>query len=196
MSGFYLQTAQAVSPLTRAEAKSYVKLPSSVLEDDALIDALIAFVTDYAEGYVNRALRQQDWTLSLSEFPDSICLFKLRVLEPADITSIEHYVNGSLVAVDQSTYYLANRTLYDEILLVDGEAWPTDTDTREASVEVKFVSKAEFNVVDRMKPGMLRHLAYAYENRGDYEGSSSGLSNPGKASGAHVIYDPMRIPRV
>ena len=94
--------------------------------------------------------------------------------------------------VASSVYYLKHLTQLDEILLVDGEDWPTDTDEREQAITIEFTAKAYTQGLDRFNNAVMRFVAYLYENRGDCTCDDESAS----ASGASLILGQLRIARV
>jgi len=192
---FYELTRKANSPVDLAEMKSYLKIPTSVTLDDDLLSTLIDIATDYAEKYTGRDVRANRWTLFLDEFPSRICLRRDRVNK---IISITRLVSTVATAVTASTYYIKRATQVSEILLMDGEDWPTDQDIIEHSIEVLFQTEANPLHQEGILGGIFKHVAFMYENRGDCPpplgiGSSTDAA---VSSGATMLYDYARIARV
>ena len=80
---------------------------------------------------------------------------------------------------------------YSEILLNEGQDWPTDTDDREQAIEIEFVTKAA-ECIAQIKQAMLMHIAALYFNRGD----CPDIEDAAKGSGALHLYDLVSIPRL
>lgn len=183
----YELVAYAASPVLLATAKSYMRVTSTT--DDAFIQSLIDTVTAWSESYTGRQFRENTWQLLLDEFADRIDINKTPIKE---ITSITHIVSGVPVIVDASTYYLKQLTQLGEVLLVDGQDWPTNTDEREQAIVVYFTTKAYTRALDRFSQAVLMFVTYLYENRGDCSCDSGSAS----ASGASLILGQFRIDRV
>ena len=193
MSQFYERTKKAKTPVKLDDVKSYLKLPAATGPDDDLIQTLIDAATDFAEKYTGRELRKNTWKVFLDAFSDRICLRK----DPVDsITSVQRLVSGTLTTVATSVYYLKNNQQFSEVLLQDGQTWPSDVDEREHAIEIVFVTKAH-RCLDQVVTGIYRHVAFLYENRGDCDPTGFGVSTDAATqSGATKLYDQVRIARV
>ena len=127
MSQFYERTKKANTPVKLADVRSYLKLPAAAGPDDALLETLIDSATDFAEKYTSRDLRKNRWKVFLDAFQDRICLRR----DPINsITSVQRLVSGTLTTVAASTYYLKSNQQFSEVLLENGQTWPTDVDEK------------------------------------------------------------------
>ena len=103
-----LDLVRTVAPsaplLTVAEAKAHMVVEHA--SDDALIEALIAAVTDHLDGYagvLGRALIQQTWALHLETLGRGPIVLPLPPL--IDVTSIAYVSpSGSAEILDPATY--------------------------------------------------------------------------------------------
>jgi len=186
VSQFYELTAPAVSPLSVADAKTYLKVTTTA--DDTLITSLVDVVTQYGEKYTGREFRANAWKLTIDDFADRIEICKNPV---ASITSIKYTVSGVLTDILSSVYYLKKTTQAALILLKENQSWPEDLDDIEAGIEIVFVTAAYSLASSQISHALKRHLSYLYMNRGDCD-----IKDAGKKSGAHDIYDQFRISRV
>lgn len=185
MSDLYRLQAAGVAPVTLAEAKAYMRVASTA--DDALLGSMLLAVTKWGENYTGKEFRANTWKLFTDCFQNRIALNRAPV---ASITTVQHVVGGTLATVPDATYYLKKNLRNAEVLLQDGEAWPTDTDPREQAVEIVFVTEA-LDSMDIVKIAILHHLAYWYANRGDCS-----CEQAVEESGAIILYDPFRTSRV
>ena len=180
-------------PVDVATAKSYMRVSTTV--DDSLIQLFLDGATDYAEKYTGREFRVNRWSLFLDDFPARICLRR----DPVDsIVKITRLVSGVATTVAAAVYYIKRSTQFTEVLLNEDQEWPSDQDDIEHSIEVNFETKVH-RCVDQVKLGILRHVAFMYENRGDCDPIEvgSGVSHDSAAqSGATKLYDQIRISRV
>jgi uncharacterized phiE125 gp8 family phage protein len=183
--------------MTVDEAKVYLRVAGSA--DDALIQLLLEAATEYAESYTRRELRANTWTLSLDEFGDEDCGDRISIRRDpvASVTSVTRLVLDVATVFASSNYYLKRLQQRSQIVLVDGADWPDDTDDREQAIVVTFVT-APHRALEQIKVGILRHLAYLYENRGDCGDCSSDVvrATSAHASGAAALYDQHRVARV
>ncbi len=198
----YQLESQSKVPVTLAVAKSYLKLPPSVTADDDLVTLYLSAATDFAEHYMGRDLRDKTWTLFLDTFPERIALRRF----PVDsITSIRYLDDvtptPSQQTVASSVYFLKHNVQISEVLLDIDQIWPIDVNCKEGTVEVLFVTVGDAGrggngteYKDQSHTGILRHVAYLYENRGDCDPSSAASS--AKLSGATFLYDQFRVVRV
>ncbi len=174
-------------PITLKRAKEYLKLESANDSDNSTIQDMIATVIQHGERYVGRDFRPKTWVLTLDGFVDRICLRKSQV---ASITSVKYLVSGTLTSIATSVWYLKKGYEFSEILLKDGQTWPTDIDTIEAGIEIIFVTETP-RYIEQYKIGALEHLAYLYQNRGDCD-----VGVAARKSGATEKYDQGRIQRI
>ena len=190
MSDYYERTdVETGAPVSLSTAKSYLRLPSEEHPDDDLIQLLLDVATDAAEMYTGRELRANTWSLKIDEFDDRICLRKERV---DAITSVTRKVADVDTAVASTVYELEHNPIDTELITTPDESWPTDQDDGEHRIEIIFTTKAT-RYVAQAKLGILRHVAFLYENRGDVDPSQK--SNAIMESGAGRIYDQFRIER-
>ena len=200
MSDFYSLKAAGPIPVTLAEAKPYLKIPSTIEADDDFITSLLESAADFAEKYTGRELRANTWTLFLDVFSDRICLRRDPI---ASITSVKFLDDTSPTAVQRtvpaSTYYLKKGVQASEILLQPDQEYldeltpATTLNEREQSIEIEFLTEA-YRCLAQAKTGILRHFAFLYENRGDCDPENA--ADSAKRSGASILYDSLRIARV
>ncbi len=189
-------------PLDVNYVREYLKCPSTL--DDEYISNLIRMATQYGETFTGRDLRASTWTLWLDVFPLRIVLRRSPV---ASVTSVNRMVSSVLTPVTSADYYLKKSIRYSEVLLdsTGSGAWPDDVDDNEDSVNVIFVTEAYPNA-SVYQTAMLKHIAFAYENRGDTPIPVTGNSDRASggmlgyegalASGAIGLYQQIRIPRI
>lgn len=187
MADLYELVTPGGDPISvKSLVKPYLRVEHD--DDDELIKLMVRESVQNAERYTGQSLRPQVWKLTIDEFADRICLRRSPV---AAITTIQYLVSGSLVTIDDSVYYLKmGGPAFSEVLLSDGETWPTDIDEIEHGIEITFTTVAVQNL-DQMKAALLKAIAYHYENRGDCDAEDAA-----KKSGATAQYDQIRIERV
>lgn len=182
----YQQVSVTASPVSLAVMKSYLKI--TVTADDVLIQSMIDAATEWGEKYTGRDFRAITWDLLLDRFTDRI---ELRRDPVATITTVKHLVSGSFVTVPAATYYLKKLVQSSEILLNEDQEWPTDTDNREQTIEIQFVTegyRCQESIIDAIE----RHVAFWYRNRGD----CPDVKGSAERAGVTVIYNQFRISRV
>lgn len=86
-----LLAGPAAEPLTRAEAKAYLRIDHDA--EDALIDALVAAARRLVEAATGRALMDQTWRLTLDAWP-------LRGIIPAPVSPVRAILSAAVLAAD------------------------------------------------------------------------------------------------
>lgn len=172
-------------PIKVKEAKDYLKIDGEV--DTKLLQDMIATVVQFAERYTGRDLRENTWKLVIDCFKDRTLLRKSEI---ASVISVKYTLLGTLTTIATSVWYLKQGHQFSEILLKDGQVWPTDLDEIEAGIEIIFLTQIPRNIT-QMKVGILEHLAFLYQNRGDCDEDEAA-----RKSGATEKYDQGRIQRI
>ena len=150
-------------PISLASAKEYLKVDTSA--DDNFILSVIEAVTIFAERHTGRDLRTNNWFAYADEFETSMELRK-RPIEGID--SVSYIYDGNVLTVADTVYELNKNILYACLQLKTGQSWPTLVDVVPDAVRISFNTFADRKTPD-VKLCMLKHIAYAYENRGDDE---------------------------
>lgn len=182
----YELTTPGELPFDLKYAKDYLKNKDITTDDDILQDMIVAVVQS-AERYTGRDLRAKTWKLINDCFEDRTLLRRSQV---ASITSIQYTLLGTLTAIATSVWYLKKGYQFSEILLKENQSWPTDLDDIEAGIEIVFLTSIP-RYIEEYKSGLLRHLAYFYQNRGDCD-----IDSAIKKSGAFESYNHGRIARI
>lgn len=178
-------------PVSLAEMKACLKLPKGDSPEDNFLALLLeASTADVEKALGRREIRARTWTLLQDDFEDRICLRRDPV---ASITSVERLVSGTFTTVASSVYYLKQSPHFSEILVADGQEWPSDADTIEHRVRVVFVT-APHRCTDIAKAAIKRHVTFMHQNRGDCDPANS--RDALEASGAEGLLSRLTIKRV
>ncbi|MFS8039226.1 hypothetical protein ACI7BZ_20075 [Xanthobacter sp. AM11] len=102
-----LLAGPAAEPLTRAEAKAFLRIDHAA--DDALIDALVMAARRRVEVETGRALMTQSWRFRLDAWP-------LRGLVPTPLSPVREILGATVAAADGSAVALPAGAL---VLLAD-----------------------------------------------------------------------------
>lgn len=159
-----LITAAAALAVSLVEAKAHLRV--TVVDDDALINALITAATETAEQMTGRALMPQIWELTLDAFPAA---FELTRTPVASVTSLK-YTNsaGVLTALDGAAYTLDTASDFGPAYVVPayGLAWPAARDQVNA-VALRFVAgyASAAAVPEPIKAWIKLQVGAMYENR-------------------------------
>lgn len=117
-----VKTAPAGEPLTRAEAKTHLRVDSDITDQDGLIDGLIIAAREYVENYCRRSLVQRTLELRLDCFPGQILLPRGPVIS---LTSVKYLDNsGVLTTVDSSIYQTDLYSMPARVMPVFGSIFP------------------------------------------------------------------------
>lgn len=183
---------QGPPPVTLAEAKAHLKLGTDA--DDDLLSLLVNACSEAAEKYAGRELRVNTWTLVVDAFEDRI---RIRRDPVAAITSIQYQDEADATqTVATTVWYLKRGQQFSEVLLQDGQEWPTDVVEREAAITITFTTQAH-RYLEQARVAILRHVQFLYENRGDCDPSGPGaVVDAMHQSGAARLLDGLRIARV
>ena len=121
----------AAEPITRAEAKSHLRVEHT--NDDDLIDVLISAATGYVEEFTGRQLVEATWKLTLDEFSETIRLPRPPLIS---VDSIEYVdVDGATQTLTVMTdYYVDDRSFLARIKPAYGESWPSTREVMEAVI--------------------------------------------------------------
>ena len=158
----YFCKESADSPITLEMAKAHLKV--NVSSDDVLIKSLIDDVTSYAERITSRDTRKKIWYAYDDSFP-SLC-WELRRHPVDTVDEVRYPVLTVQTVVASSVYEIQKLANYSLLILSYGETWPTNGDIITDAVRITFTTKADPRTSE-ITSGMLRHLSYLYENRGD-----------------------------
>ena len=122
--------------ITLTEAKAHLVVEHT--DDDTLITALIAAVSDYVESYTGRAITERAAeSLVLDGFCDPI---ELPVVPVQSVTSVQYNdTDDAQQTLAASGYRVDGRKLKTEIRLAYGADWPNTTAAPE-SVTVTYVA--------------------------------------------------------
>lgn len=121
-----LRTAgPTAEPVSVAEAKLHMGVVHSM--HDLRIAGLIRAARELAEHQTNRSIVDQEWTLTLDEFPPEIRLQMGRVTAISAVRYVD--ASGATITLDPLTFYLDNRGEYEQWLVpAYGEDWPVPRD--------------------------------------------------------------------
>lgn len=120
-----LATAPTTDPVSLAEVRRWLNFTEGLVEEDAVLEALIDECYDYLENWTNRKMLGQTWTLTLdeSEVSSKIRLPLVPLQSVSSIVTTDD--DGDTTTVTSSNYQV--RAGEDpRIVLTDDGEWPTD----------------------------------------------------------------------
>lgn len=167
MLKFELDTAASEEPVTLAEAKAHLRIPSGETGDDTYVTALIAAAREVVEKITNRKLVTQTWKYFLDKFPEERS-FELPYPKLQTVTWIKYYdEEAALTTLSTDIYQVDNRGIVGLVANKKDQSWPETEDERLSAVEVKFVCGygAASAVPEAIKSAIKVLVATWYENR-------------------------------
>lgn len=184
MAGLKVTTEPTAEPLSLQEVKEYLRVDDST--DERVVQPLIIAARQFAEEHMNRALMQQTFTLSLDTVLDTesplwegmrtapdINYHKNYVVLPKSpvisVTSVKTYDDSdTATTMAASKYYVDTAREPARVVLRTGETFPSALRVANA-IEVVYVAgyTTAYTVPEPIRLGMLQHIAYMYEHRGD-----------------------------
>lgn len=163
---YTLETGPATEPVSRAEAKRWLRIDDDVTDHDDEIDQLVSEARARAERVTGRALVTQTWKLRLDRFPcyDGAVFVNLPPL--ASVSSITYVdTDGATQTLSAALYQVDAYSQPGRIAPAYDESWP---DTREQlnAVTITFVAGVAAASVDPEFLGRMKAcVAYCFRNR-------------------------------
>jgi len=184
MAGLVVDTAPTQEPVTLQEVKEYLRVDDAT--DERVVRPFIETARRFCEEHTGRALMTQTLILYLDAFEDSfdplweglrtgpyLNYYKNYVVLPrAPVASVSHiktYDDADTATTLAATkYYLDNAREPARVVMRTGESFPTALRVANA-IEVKYVTgyTSAYNIPEPIKLGIMQHIAYLYEHRGD-----------------------------
>ena len=158
-----LSTGPAIEPVTRAEAKTHLRVYFT--DDDTYIDTLIAAARQHAEDYTQRRFINQTWTQTLPEFQDIMLLSGTPLSSVTSISYLDKDNNSQTLStaiydVDTTRHPGAVRRTRDQSFPATYPSWN--------AVVITYVAgygAAASAVPEAIKQAILLHVAEMYEQR-------------------------------
>lgn len=166
-------SAAAAEPVTRAEAKTHLRIDSDITDQDSLVDALIQGAREWCENYTRRSFVRRTLQMRFDAFCGPFRLPYGPVASVTSITYTDSGGNGATLAADQ--YQVDTYSTPARIVPAYGVVWPSVQEGVVNGVVVTYVAgyapgstsptdHAE-NVPAAIKAAMLLLIGHLYENR-------------------------------
>jgi len=131
-----LKTAPTTTPISLAEAKSFLRIDSDFDDDNTYITSLINVATSMVEEFTRRRLITQTFNIFYDEFPPYI---DLQIGEVASVTHIKYYdTSNALQTLATSNYDVDTKIRPGRIYQSEDGDFP-NTYERPNAVEVEFI---------------------------------------------------------
>ena len=202
----YLRAGGNTSPaLELAATKNYLKIDPGQTTDDALILELIATAAIIFESFTGADLLTQDYEVRCTGFPRFIeraidfgvtefnCI-QLRKAPLQGTPSVKFLENGVFVDWPASEFELLLDTRSTYGAIVAKTEWPvTDINPRPVNITLAAGFSDTFaDIPIPIRTGLLKHVSFMYENRGDCGcekgGSGSGFSMKSLPATSRLVY--------
>jgi hypothetical protein len=207
MAGLVISTGPTSEPLTLSDVKAYLRVTGSA--EDTLITSLIKAARVFCEDFTGRALFTQTLILKLDTeneiddplwegtkvgpyinfYKNFISLPKPPVQTVTSVISFDDADTATTMA--SSRYYVDSAREPSRVVLRTGETFPTALRVANA-IEVTYVAgyAAVADIPEPLKIGMLQHIAYLYDQRGDMKDYQQAMSYPPMVAS---LYQPYKI---
>lgn len=169
-----LVTASTGEPVSRNEAKLWLRLDEHAVDEDPLIDSLIARARERFEEMTQRSCLVQTFDYYLREDPDDGYAITIPKAPLVSVTSIRGFsstenTDTGGTAMSTSDWYVDTASEFGQVVPVSGATYPTAT--REINpVIIRFTagySSGSSGVPEGVKTEIKQIVAMLYEHRGD-----------------------------
>jgi len=197
----YKYTVVPASPLEQAitadQLRTALKIDSDTLAD-ADANELILTAQAWAMNYAGFVLFTSEVTTYRNALFNSLGLELRRFPAMPDEPIVVEYLKDTVLTTVASTvYFLAERTFYSILFLVDGQCWPTDVDYQLDAIKITYSAGygADATFLPRdIIAGITALAVYLYENPGDCNSCAAGSrSFPSEAARLLGYHKPLMV---
>lgn len=172
LSSLIVVTSASEDPISRLEAKTWLRIEEEETAEDELIDQLIAMASQRYEEYTRRVPIQTTYDLYLDDWPDGalslprwplVSITSVRGLTDTDATD----TGGT--SMSSSEYYVDVASEPGRLVPLANDTYPTATRVANAAI-VQFTAGHTTDqalVPEHIKVDLRKMIAHAYEHRGD-----------------------------
>lgn len=184
MAGLTITTEPTQEPVTLQEVKEYLRIEDST--DERLLRPFIETARRFAEEHMGRTLMSTTYTMFVDAYDEMadplwegvktgpyLNYYKnyINLARPpvASVTSVSTFDDEDNETTFTSTkYYVDNAREPARIVLRQGETFPTALRVANA-IKVVYVAgyTSQYAIPEPIRMGILQHIAYMYEHRGD-----------------------------
>lgn len=186
-------------PVTLAEARIHLRLPSTIDSDEqAEITRMISVATEYAESFTNRSWTTGSKTVYFDAFPAGAERSKLGLYLPggniSSITSVTYYDGDySQQTLAGSAYRLVGAADRAYLFPAMGEVWPTDVANEPKHIAVTYALDGSVDVPASVKQAILLLVGSVYEYREDGVIDNAGLALVKAPKAADDLLTPYKL---
>lgn len=169
-----LFTATTQEPVTRTEAKLWLRLDEHEVSEDPLIDSLLKRARERVESVTNRSCLAQTYDYWCDEALTDNCPVSLPVAPLVSVTSITGFqttdnTDTGGTSMSTSGYYVDTQSEFGRVMPLSAFTYPTATREINA-VRIRFTagySTSTTGVPESVKAEIKGLVARLYEHRGD-----------------------------
>jgi len=186
-------------PVTLAEARIHLRLPSTIDSDEqAEITRMISVATEYAESFTNRSWTTGSKTVYFDAFPAGAERSKLGLYLPggniSSITSVTYYDGDySQQTLSGSAYRLVGASDRAYLFPAMGQVWPTDVANEPKHIAVTYALDGSVDVPASVKQAILLLVGSVYEYREDGVIHNAGLALVKAPKAADDLLTPYKL---
>lgn len=185
-------TASTSEPVTRTEAKLWLRLEETETEDDALLDSLIVTARQRYEEHSQRALLKQTFDYYLPDFPSvSVRLPRSPLVSVGSVKGFSDTdaTDTGGTSMNSSEYYVDTASEPGRVVPFGSYSWPSATRVTNAAI-IRFTagySSQTSGVPEQAKTTIKHMITRAYEFRGDQTADMAALMDD-------VVRDELALP--
>jgi hypothetical protein len=206
MAGLSVKTAATAEALTEIQIRDYLRVDQD--SELGVLRLLRRSAREFCESYTGRVLLSQTLELHLDAtgeiddplwegivtgpylnyYKNFITLPSTPVASVSSVTTYDDSDNATVMAA--SKYYVDTIRQPARITLRTGETWPSAMRVANA-IKVEFVAGyANGQIPTSLQMGMLQHIAYMYDQRGDMKDPQQTASLPPMVA---KLYQPHKV---
>ena len=206
MSGLQITTPPTQEPVSLQEVKEYLRVEDNT--DERILRPFIQTARNIAEEHLSRSLMQQTLTLFVDAYDELadplwegfrtgpyLNYYKNHIVLPRSpvqsVTAVSTFNDEDTeTTFAASRYFVDNVREPSRIVLRQGETFPTALRVANAIKVVYVTGYANaYAVPEPIRMGMMQHIAYLYEHRGDmYEAAAPMPPIVKKLYAPYVVY--------
>jgi uncharacterized phiE125 gp8 family phage protein len=163
-----VKTDVSTEPVSVAEAKNYLKLPTATTTDDTILETLISAAREQVENYIGQALAVKTLIYQVNECDgESIYLPYPPHTSVSSVKRVYYDETDDETLTVNDDYYVNGLNEY----VVDiGKTWSTSATTTVTGYKIEFICGYGGDGEDlpgTLKEAVLMTIDYNYYNRGD-----------------------------
>ena len=169
-----LVTASTMEPVTRAEAKTWLRIDEFETAEDTMVDALITRARQRFEETTQRSCLVQTFDYYMDALPSDNCPIEIPKAPLVTVTSIKGYATTDATdaggtAMSTSGYYVDTANEFGRVMPLSAFTYPVSTREINGGI-IRFTagySSGTSGVPEGVKAEIKQLMTALYEHRGD-----------------------------